>query len=100
MDIDKVFQGKDDALLIIRRNDLLEFANLYAERILIEKATPASQPEAEKPMTQPEAIQFLGKSRQTLIKWRRNGTIKGHSLGGRVYYLKSELLAAIKTQSE
>lgn len=100
MDIDNDLQGKDAVLLIIRRNDLLEFANRHAERILTKETVPTSHLEAEKPMSQPETIKFLGKSRQTLIKWRKNGIIKGYSLGGRVYYLKSELLAAIITQSE
>ncbi len=50
----------------------------------------------EQPISQPEAIKFLGKSRQTLISWRRKGIIHAHTLGGRVYYLRSELLEAVK----
>ena len=52
--------------------------------------------EIEKPLTQPEAVEFLGKSRQTLTSWRKKGIIKAHVLGGRIYFLKSELLAAMK----
>ena len=64
-------------------------------------AKPACNPEStakeiERPISQPEAVVFLGKSRQTLTAWRKKGIIKAHILGGRVYFLKSELLAAMK----
>lgn len=57
---------------------------------------PETSPSIEQPISQPEAIKFLGKSRQTLISWRKKGVITAHILGGRVYYLKSELLSAMK----
>ncbi len=53
------------------------------------------EPLTEQPISQKDATEFLGKSRQTLIMWRRRGIIKAHILGGRVYFLKSELLAAL-----
>jgi hypothetical protein len=61
---------------------------------------PISSPEplkneVERPISQPEAVAFLGKSRQTLTAWRRKGFISAHKLGGRIYFLKSELLAAM-----
>jgi len=65
----------------------------------ISKLIPAAQensPSAEQPISQREAIEFLGKSKQTLIAWRKKGVISAHRLGGRIYYLKSELLAAMK----
>lgn len=61
----------------------------------ISKHTPPKE-EVERPISQLEAIEFLGKSRQTLAAWRKKGVITGHTLGGRVYFLKSELLAALK----
>ncbi|HUX55997.1 MAG TPA: helix-turn-helix domain-containing protein [Bacteroidales bacterium] len=72
-------------------NDCLRNANL------ISKPDPPKKQELERPISQPEAIEFLGKSRQTLIAWRKKGIIRGHKLSGRIYYLKSELLAAIKS---
>jgi hypothetical protein len=78
-----------------------ELKNLISEsvRVEISKLTPTA-PEAsnstEQPISQLEAIKFLGKSRQTLIAWRRKGVISAHRLGGRIYYLKSELLEAMK----
>lgn len=52
--------------------------------------------EVEQPISQPEAIRFLGKSRQTLISWRKKNIISAHKMGGRIFYLKSELLNALK----
>jgi len=69
--------------------------SVRAELSKVTQAAPEANP-IEKPISQPEAIEFLGKSRQTLIAWRRKGVISAHMLGGRVYYLKSELLAAMK----
>jgi Helix-turn-helix domain len=57
---------------------------------------PETNNSIEQPISQPEAIKFLGKSRQTLISWRKKGVITAHLLGGRVYYLKSELIANMK----
>jgi len=63
-------------------------------------AKPACKPEPttkeiERPISQPEAVEFLGKSRQTLVAWRKKGIIKAHRLNGRIYFLKSELLEAM-----
>jgi len=53
-------------------------------------------PEPEQPISMREAIQFLGKSRQTLADWRRKGLITAHKLGGRLYFFKSELIGKMK----
>jgi len=71
-----------------------ELKNLISESVRSEISrlaplAPESNP-TEQPISQPEAIKFLGKSRQTLISWRRKGVISSHKLGGRIYYLKSE----------
>ena len=77
-----------------------ELKNLISESVRAEfSKIPKSTgqiSEVEQPISQPEAIKFLGKSRQTLISWRKKGVINAHVLGGRVYYLRSELLAALK----
>jgi len=99
MDLNPILNSTENTLIIARRNDLIEFAVTYADRILAGQAKAPVRQEIEQPISQPEAIKFLGKSRQTLIKWRKKGVIKGHVLGGRVYYLKSELLAALNKES-
>lgn len=50
----------------------------------------------EPPITEKEAEKFLNKSRQTLRMWRYAGIIKGYRINGRIYYKKSELLAALQ----
>lgn len=50
----------------------------------------------EQPITEKEACKFLNKSRQTLRMWRYAGIIKGYRINGRIYYKKSELLAALQ----
>lgn len=50
----------------------------------------------EQPISQAEAVEFLGKSRQTLISWRKKGLITAYHLGGRIFYKPSELLSALQ----
>jgi hypothetical protein len=50
----------------------------------------------EPPMTEKEAAIFLKKSRQTLRMWRYAGLIKAYRIGGRIFYKKDELLAALQ----
>jgi predicted DNA-binding transcriptional regulator AlpA len=88
-----------NTLIILKAEDLQNFVENLANRFLISRSEPAKNQETEQPISQPEAIEFLGKSRQTLTSWRRKGIIQAHILGGRVYFLKSELLAAMKSKT-
>ena len=97
MEINEILSGTENALIIARRDDLIAFAITYADKILTGQPKPtAIKQEAEKPFSQSEAIQFLGKSRQTLISWRKKGVIQSYRLGGRIYYKPSELVAALE----
>jgi hypothetical protein len=96
MEINEILQSNENALLIIRRDDLIEFATTYADRVLAGQTRSPLKQETEKPISQPEAVVFLGKSRQTLIKWRKKGIIIGYVLCGRIYYKPSELVAALE----
>lgn len=89
-----LLNSTENTLLIIRRNDLVEFAKTIATKVIEEQPEPG--PEEPEPLTPKEAERLLGRSRQTFYNWRKKGLIKGHVLGGRVYYFKSELLAAMK----
>lgn len=95
MDTNEILHRAGDTFLFVNRNDLLDFARAYANNVQAPQAKEIVSQEVERPISQKEAIKFLGKSRQTLISWRNKGIIEGHTLGGRVYYLKSELLAAL-----
>lgn len=50
----------------------------------------------EQPITQAEAAEFLGKSRQTIINWRKKGIIQAYKLSGRIFFKPSELLSALQ----
>lgn len=92
MDITELQNG---TLLICKKEDLKEFAESLMNKILESKPEPPEAKETESPISQTEAVVFLGKSRQTFHSWRKKGVIKAHILGGRVYFFKSELLAAM-----
>ena len=80
------------------------FETIEAKLSSIEALILALQPQTkavtvnktEQPITTTEAVEFLGKSRQTLISWRKKGVITAYRLGGRVYYKPSELLSALQ----
>ena len=95
MGIDEILQN-EQALFLVRSTDLQEFAIKLANQILAGQSQPTVTQENERPLSQSEAVQFLGKSRQTLITWRKKGVIKGYKLGGRVYYKSSELVSALE----
>ena len=94
MEIDKILQGH--TLLVITRDDLIEFASKCVNHIQISQVRHPNENNEERPLSQPEAIKFLGKSRQTLIKWRKKGIIVGYRIGGRIYYKSSELISALE----
>ena len=88
-------------ILLLNASDLETFAEKIASEILAGQPKPQpARPQTEKPISQPEAVKFLGKSRQTLIAWRKRGLIKAYQLGGRIYYKPSELVAALANAGE
>lgn len=90
-----------NTFLLVRASDLEQFAEKLAQDILAGQPKPQpARPLTEKPISQPEAVRFLGKSRQTLIAWRKRGLIKAYQLGGRIYYKPSELVAALANAGE
>lgn len=98
MDISEV---NANTLLLVKAEDLEQFAEKLAFNIIAGQPKPQpARPLTEKPISQPEAVKFLGKSRQTLIAWRKKGLIKAYQLGGRIYYKPSELVAALATAGE
>ena len=84
---------KENSLILLRSEDLPILADFLASRFPQPQA--AVKEEIEKPIPQNEAIEWLGKSRQTFYKLRRKGIITGHALGGRLYFFKSELIEAL-----
>jgi predicted DNA-binding transcriptional regulator AlpA len=95
MEITELLQ-KENSIFLVKTEDLQKLADFLADR-QPSQPQPAKQ-EIEKPIPQTEAFEFLGKSRQTFYKWRRKGIIKGHTLGGRIYFFKSELIEALNAK--
>jgi len=86
-------------LYILQESDLEKIAEKIASKFIEDRndlVAAAPEQKQEKPLTQLQAAEFLGKSRQTLISWRKKGIIQGKRLGGRIYYFESELLDAMK----
>jgi len=81
----------------ISGSDMLSVIQSGIESALNKQSSQVEE-KIEKPISQADAIKYLGKSRQTLISWRKKGIITGHTLGGRVYFLKSELLSALQNK--
>jgi hypothetical protein len=100
MDISTILKNNpeiaDNLTIKLSATELKDFADYCLDRGKQQQPAAPKVQETEQPISQPEAIKFLGKTRQTLTAWRKKGIITGHVLGGRVYFLKSELLAAIK----
>ena len=94
MDTDKFKTG--DVLVILHEKDLEQLAEKIAAKFKINAEEITIESKKEKPLTQTQAAEFLGRSRQTLINWRKKGVIKGKRLGGRIYFFESELLDAMK----
>ena len=92
MEITELLQT-ENSILLVKTEDLQKLADLLADRVP-QQPQPLKQ-EVEQPMSFVETEEWLGKTRQTLTKWRKRGIIQGHTLGGRVYFLKSELLEAL-----
>lgn len=79
---------------IIARLDRIE--SMFAQVL----QSPEELQKKEKPLTQLEACEFLGKSRVTIINWTKKGIIKSYKLGGRVYYKKWELISDLSKLRE
>jgi len=54
---------------------------------------------SNKILSQDQVSEMLGVSKQTLRKWNRKGILTYRQLGGRVYYLESDIVEKIKTKS-
>lgn len=99
MDTNTTLQEKANVLIIGTEEDLKKFASICAKQAISELAATKPEPakdEPEQPLTPREAEKFLGKSRQTFYSWRKKGLITPHILGGRIFYFRSELLAAMR----
>ncbi len=84
--------------MIVLSPEQLEERISSAVNIGVEKALEnlkSNKSEVEEPITEQFACKWIKVSRTSLCTWRREGKIPFQVLGGRIYYLRSELLAAM-----
>lgn len=69
---------------------------LHVEGLLLELKSSVSKTEqkSEELLTRKQAAEFLNVTLVTLHEWTKLGLVKSGRIGRRVYYKKSELLAA------
>lgn len=51
----------------------------------------------EKPISEKQACEKLGKSRQSMAKYRKTGKLRYHTIGREIYYLQSEINEDMKS---
>lgn len=87
-------EAKEITLHSITPDELL--ANI---RIVVADAikhAKKEEPKQEEHLTTSDAMELLDCSKTTLWKWEKDGRIKKYGLGRKIYYKRTELLAAIK----
>jgi hypothetical protein len=90
---------RENTLLLLKSEDIKLLAEWMGQIILAGQPKPPLPPvniDEERPLTQQEAIKFLGKSRQTFYSWRKKGIISAYLLSGRIYYKKAELINSLQ----
>jgi hypothetical protein len=70
------------------KNELIE---------LIEKCNQS--PADQVLLDEADTLSFLKVTKRCLAKWRASGILPFHKLGGKLYYIKSEILDAVKKYS-
>jgi hypothetical protein len=95
MEISEILQ-QENTLLLVKSGDLQKFAERLAQEMLVGQPKFLLPQDEEKPLSQLEAIKFMGKSRQSFYSWRKKGIITAYRLAGRIYYKKAELIGALE----
>jgi hypothetical protein len=84
----------EETLVIARSGDLKELAIAAVEYYKSSNQVQEVK-EPAGPVSQSDAAKILNRSRQTLVKWRKKGILKGFLIGGRVFF-RPEDIAAIQ----
>jgi len=74
--------------------EMKEFKNLLREAVREEIQEVLDAQQYEPFIKTEEACQLLGVTKVTLLAWRKQGLIPCHKINSRVFYKRSELLAA------
>lgn len=99
MSKDKQTSNKESSLILtsVPLNELTDIIR-DCVRSEVDKKPPAlTEDNPNELLTIKEAAKLLKKSKTTLNKWKKNGTIPSHRLASRVYFKKQELIEAMKS---
>lgn len=88
--VKKAAEGASVQQLIITPGLLSDFADNVATRTATNVI--ADLEIDKKPISEKEACEMYGKTRQTFSSYRKKGKIRYHRMGREIYYIQSELL--------
>ena len=72
------------------------FAKLTAQQA----ANGAARERAEELLNKPQAAALLGVRPKTVDAWKSKGTLPSYRLGGRIFYKRGEVMAALEAQTQ
>lgn len=83
----------DQLILVTTRKELKEtILEILRESV----ASVTTNIKSEEKMDRRKAAKFLGVSYQTMYNWTKNGVVKEHGRGRKKFYLRPELVEAMK----
>ena len=90
MNLNELIQGATHHIKIEVTGEMLQaFANDIAETTA--KRIIAALNSPDEPLSEKEVCKQLGKSRQSLSKYRKEGKLRYHRIGREIYYFPSQL---------
>lgn len=84
----------DQFVFISNKEDLKE----TLREVLREERTKEPELNLTIKLDRREAAKFLGVSYQTMFNWTKSGVLTEHGLGRKKFYLKQELIDAMKNE--
>lgn len=81
---------KGNVSITVSINDLKEVAEYFASEILAGLPQPEAKKE-EKYLTAKEVMNLLQRDKTSLWRWKQDGILMPRKIGGRNYYLRSEI---------
>lgn len=86
-------------LIITNESNLKDLIGNAIQEKLIEFShwLETKKNDEDKTLTRKQAAQYLGVSLSTLDTWAKNGIIKSHGIGGKVFYKMSDINSSMKT---
>lgn len=87
-------EAKEITLHSITPDELLANIRLVVSDAI--KQAKKEVPKQEENLSTGEAMELLNCSKTTLWKWCKEGRIRKHGLGRKIYYKRSEILSAIQ----